>query len=401
MAERICEVLVDKRGHHWHTHEAPEPEDPAAEVVRLKNAVTAEKRKASALAKALTGAEKKVKAAAPVVADARNSQRQSTSGSKRRREIDSACTDKFDRANKSTAMTAADTGAELASVRRLRVVDVLSSVNVAVVSPLLLLQSLVPAMPPVSMHCTHQCVDTGVNDTLKYWCQCSQEKLLQMIMAQIEAFGLREEVSGQLGLTLNKKQQRDVETNAHIVRIAADALAILKQCRTETQRLQYRLAMTVLAPTAGEWRNRVAKALEVPIFKPYKESIKKRAAINVAAVNRDAPLVVGDAVLCRHGEGILTEYTDHDSACSVKITHGDHVHTSEFTNAGKDIGGGRIQRVPIDFAHDPRAERSDALCAVVKEKVSGWLLLCTMAVDAVLTRACIVAAAVCNLCYAS
>ena len=63
----------------------------------------------------------------------------SVNGSKRCREIDPTCTDKFDRANKSTAMTAADTGAELASVRRLRVVDVLSSVNVAFVSPLLLL----------------------------------------------------------------------------------------------------------------------------------------------------------------------------------------------------------------------------------------------------------------------
>ena len=98
--------------------------------------------------------------------------------------------------------------------------------------------------------------------------------------------------------------------------------------------------------------------------------------MDVAAVGRDKPLVDGDAVLCWHGEGILTGYTDLESACSIKITHGDHVHTSEFTNAGNDKGGGRIQRVPIDFAHDPRAERSDALCAVVKEKVSGCLLLC-------------------------
>ena len=89
-------------------------------------------------------------------------------------------------------------------------------------------------------------------------------------------------------------------------------------------------------------RNRVAKALEVPIFKPYKESTNERAAINVAAVIRDAPLVDGDAVLCLHGEGIWAEYTDYESACSVKTTHDDHVHTSEFTNAEKDIGGGRI-----------------------------------------------------------
>ena len=202
----------------------------------------------------------------------------------------------------------------------------------------------VSALVCVSAVLTHRCADTGVSDTLKYWCEGSQEKLLQLIMAQIETVGLREEVSGQLGLTLNKRQQRDAETNAHIVRTAADALSILKQCRTETQRLQDRLAMTVLAPTAGAgMHNRVVKALEEPIFKPYKESTKKRAAINVADVNRDASLVVGDAVLCLHGEGILAEYTDYESACSVKITHGDHVHTSEFTNAGKDIGGGRIQ----------------------------------------------------------
>ena len=124
MAERICEVLQDKHGNHWHSHEAPEPEGPvavaAAEVVRLKNAVTAEKRKASVLSKALNGAQKKVKAAAPVVAAAKELQRHSTKRSNRRTEIDSACSDKFDRANKSTAMTAADTGAELTSARRLR-----------------------------------------------------------------------------------------------------------------------------------------------------------------------------------------------------------------------------------------------------------------------------------------
>ena len=199
-------------------------------------------------------------------------------------------------------------------------------------------------------------------------------------MAQIEAFGLREEVSGLLGLTLNKKQQRDAETNAYIVQRAADALAILKQCCSETQRLQYRLAMTVLAPIIGdELGNRVARALEVPCNNPYKQAIQKRAVIDVAAVGRDKPLVVGDAVLCRHGQGILTGYTDLESACSIKITHGDHVHTSEFTNAGSDKGGGRIQRVPIDFAHDPRAERwSLSECALPWEGGGFYIVICSI-----------------------
>ena len=49
MAERISKVLREKHGHHWHTHEAPEPEDPvtaaAAQVDKLKNSLTAHKRK--------------------------------------------------------------------------------------------------------------------------------------------------------------------------------------------------------------------------------------------------------------------------------------------------------------------------------------------------------------------
>ena len=84
-------------------------------------------------------------------------------------------------------------------------------------------------------------------DTLKYWCEGSEEKLLQLVMAQINQFELREEVADQLGVTLSKEEQKVAETRALIVERAADALAILKECRTETQRLQYRLTITVLA----------------------------------------------------------------------------------------------------------------------------------------------------------
>ena len=75
-------------------------------------------------------------------------------------------------------------------------------------------------------------------DTLKYWCEGSEEKLLQLVMAQINQFDLREEVADQLRVTLSKEEQKVAETRALIVERAADALAILKECRTETQCLQ-------------------------------------------------------------------------------------------------------------------------------------------------------------------
>ena len=99
MAERICEVLQEKHGHHWHSHEAPAPEDAVAaaatEVVRLKNAVVTEKRKSSVISKALTGAERQVQAAAPAVKAQAEHKRQDSRATKRRKPVDPKNTETF------------------------------------------------------------------------------------------------------------------------------------------------------------------------------------------------------------------------------------------------------------------------------------------------------------------
>jgi hypothetical protein len=99
MAGRISEVLHDKHAHHWHTHEAPEPEDlvaaAAAKVARLKNAVTTEKRKSAVLSKALTGAVRQVQAAVPAVKAQAEHKRQDSRAIKRRKPVDPKNTETF------------------------------------------------------------------------------------------------------------------------------------------------------------------------------------------------------------------------------------------------------------------------------------------------------------------
>ena len=74
-----------------------------------------------------------------------------------------------------------------------------------------------------------------------------------------------------------------------------------------------------------------------------------------------APLAVGDEVVCTHGTGILVDFISLDHPCSVKFTHGPHQHTSKFESARKAKGGGRVQRVPVSFAHDGRSTRKDSI----------------------------------------
>ena len=113
----------------------------------------------------------------------------------------------------------------------------------------------------------------------------------------------------------------------------------------------------------------MAKELRVPRNKPWQEAIKKRSAIDSACVHKDKPLAIGDTVICRHGKGTLTEFICDEQPCAIQITHGDHIRVSQFANAGKGKGGGRLQRLPISFAYDGRCERSDSISQDLLHKV--------------------------------
>ena len=85
--------------------------------------------------------------------------------------------------------------------------------------------------------------NTGMFATVKYWARGSAAIVLQLIMSLIVHFGLQQEVPGKLDLKLEEPL-----TNKCIVSRARAALDILKQCDSEQQRREYRIVLTALMP---------------------------------------------------------------------------------------------------------------------------------------------------------
>jgi hypothetical protein len=210
---------------------------------------------------------------------------------------------------------------------------------------------------------------TGIVDSVKYWAQGSAGAVLQLVMCLIQHFNLEKEVAAEL-------QVAATDTNAYIVSQAKDALQILKQCESEEQREHYRVVLTALAPEkvgpkerAGMGR-RVAGALGVNRDGvPFRDSVDKRAHIASAAKEMSKPLVVGDAVACRHGSGTLLGIDGPHDPCKVQIEIGDVKHEAVFTSPGKGEGGARLRRAPISFKHKKRSQRKDTVPRHVQDKV--------------------------------
>ena len=169
------------------------------------------------------------------------------------------------------------------------------------------------------------------------------------------------------------------ETHNYILSQLKSALACLKECHTEEQRQQYRLAVTLVAPNFDDrMQERVADALELNRNRAtFRDSVTKRTEINKQIQIKDTPLRIGDTVLCRHGQGTLIDYTPEcketnraDGACCVRITHKGYSFDQKFPSSTKGNGGARLQRLPISFAHDERLRRVDAVNDELLKKVS-------------------------------
>ena len=190
----------------------------------------------------------------------------------------------------------------------------------------------------------------GLEDTLKYWCQGSKAKLLQLILAVIQRHDLKEQVLLELCGTSDA-------TNTYIVQQARSALAELKACKSEQQRQQYRLILSALAPLRSSGQVKaVAVALGVSRKKkPFQDAMDTRAQFDAAVTANLELLQVGDHVLCRHGQGVVVEIEDgyeDESAdgpgkpCAVKITAGGIDHISRFPRSRQGKGAARLQHVP-------------------------------------------------------
>lgn len=88
---------------------------------------------------------------------------------------------------------------------------------------------------------------SGIIDTIKYWCDGSPHKVVELVLAQIREFKLKGRVVAALGLEQS-------ETKDHIISQLKAALGCLKECRTEDQRQEYRMAITMVAPSADGTR---------------------------------------------------------------------------------------------------------------------------------------------------
>ena len=214
---------------------------------------------------------------------------------------------------------------------------------------------------------------TGIMATVKYWAQGSMEKVFQLLMSLMLAFGLRERVAAELKVELDK-------TNAQVTSSINGAVQILKGCECEEQRQQYRIVMTAAAPPlvkkgdSSGLQSEVADAIGVNRKSiPYMECVQKRNKINAAAAAQKKPITVGDTVCCKHGTGTLVEYGGPDKPCAVKICVDGSEHISHFDHAKKSTkkctGGGSIRHAPISFAHDGRKARKDRLPDYVKKQV--------------------------------
>ena len=215
---------------------------------------------------------------------------------------------------------------------------------------------------------------TGMIDTIRYWVQGSAERVLQLLIALMAAFGIREQVAVEL-----KAEAEGV--NADIVSRLHGSLQILKQCETEEQRQHYRVVLTSVAPKPVKERDPTgrerdfADALGVNRNgKPWCDSVDKRVEIDAALKIKSQPLKVGDTVVCRHGAGTLVEYAGHDGPCAVKLIVQTDVgaveHVSRFDYAKKCKGGGSVRHAPISFAHTSRAARKDQIPDHVKKQVA-------------------------------
>jgi hypothetical protein len=140
--------------------------------------------------------------------------------------------------------------------------------------------------------------DTGMVESIKYWARGSIAAVLQLIMALIYSFNLKDQVAAELTLATD-------ETNQCIVDRARAALQILKGCASGQQRRDYRVVLTALSPelkAQGEktgMQTKVAAALGVNRNRaPFRDSVARRAEIDKAAKQCLAQLKIGDEVKC-------------------------------------------------------------------------------------------------------
>ena len=188
----------------------------------------------------------------------------------------------------------------------------------------------------------------------------------------MQHYKLHEKMRQQYGAEQN-------QTNQYIINRARAALYILKQCDSEQQRKEYRVALTVLAPEQVAERDnsgmsrKVAEALGVNRSRAlFTESVAERAEIDKLAKQHTTELQVGDSVVCRHtvpGGTSKLAALGPKGKCTVEHNMDGRVFTSEFKSMRSGSGGDRVRRPPIHFSPAGRKKRKDAVPEHTQAKI--------------------------------
>jgi hypothetical protein len=153
----------------------------------------------------------------------------------------------------------------------------------------------------------HTCL--GLVGWIQYWCCGDAALAVVILVALINALGLTELVSDDLG----SRKQKETETNAKIVDLLKYALDETKNYRTEQQRFEFHIALACVMPpwetqgTNNGWITRICERLGLKRDnrsqknggRPYAsdQTVDVRAQFNKDVEVLQQPLKVGDRVL--------------------------------------------------------------------------------------------------------
>ena len=168
-------------------------------------------------------------------------------------------------------------------------------------------------------------------------------------------------IAGDDGLKfVSPSTRRAVETDRHIVDNARRRLAILKCCRSDEQRIDYHVGLTLLAALPVEspgdqtgMNRRVSTRLAVPFgsmgYVYNQSSLRAQQIEATTAVPASTPFAVGHEISCRAGDGVVLAIDATSGAITIQLQYGEVTYAEQ----GQGRGGGRLQRRLVLF-HPPK-----------------------------------------------
>ena len=218
----------------------------------------------------------------------------------------------------------------------------------------------------------------GLIGAVCYWARGYKQNVVRLIKKVIHAFGVEKDISAHLF----KKTRREAETDHLMTERLVAAIDVLKECRSEQQRLDFRFALSLVAPPrtgAGDpegCAKRIAARLRVSRGRRSKKrggrqysfdaGIDERAVFDEAAKKRNEPLKEGERCMTANGPAELTRF-EGDKGCVVTYSVGDVFAQRTYIECyGKEKGSARLRRVPVSLSPPKREVRANSTSAATR-----------------------------------